>query len=78
MPEALPVYGQPLREPQDIPHTWRVAKPRPQIVVQPATQATIPLEATQEAADYYGERAQAFRSRPKLARDDSPADERLF
>ena len=65
-----------------IPLSWRVTKPKEEArvapIVQSASKATVSIDPAAEVAEYYHDRAMAFRKRPKLARDDDAADERLF
>jgi hypothetical protein len=64
---------------QQVPLRWRVAKPAPTaVVVQAGTASTVAVDPVLEVAEYYQDRAQAFRKRRKLPHDNSASDERLF
>jgi hypothetical protein len=64
---------------QQIPLSWRVAKPMTApVVIQPASGSTVASDPVAEVTDYYRDRAASFRKRRKLPRDDSAADESLF
>jgi hypothetical protein len=64
---------------QQIPLSWRVAKAKPApVMVQLASASSVASDPVQEVADYYREKAESFRRRPKLRRDDGPEDKRLF